>query len=162
MITLDFTQPSTWRGIAGFAALFGLSASPELTHAICLALGAVLSAIEIGHNEYATRNAALPPMVLQSLPAGVVAADVERVEQLRQPMPLVRGLYPPHAPSDDGVLAFLVCWRCNDRLIRGPIHRPACAQKRILMASFLIKCTPEETRPLMAEIETWISMEGAQ
>ena len=84
---IDFKQPSTWRGIAGLIALFGISASPEFTNAICLALGAVLSAIEIGRNEYAHRNAPLSPITFQSLPAGVVAADVERVAQLRQPVP---------------------------------------------------------------------------
>jgi hypothetical protein len=112
---IDFTQPSTWRGIAGFAALFGLSASPEFTSAICLALGAVLSAIEIGRNEYARQNAAPPiqqekpaftpipnpfngmraSQAMQSLPTCVVTADVERVAQLRQP------LQPANDATDD-------------------------------------------------------------
>ncbi|CDH44396.1 hypothetical protein [Candidatus Contendibacter odensensis] len=48
----DFKQPTTWRGIAGLLAMFGLSASPDMTHAICILLGAALSAIEVFRNEY--------------------------------------------------------------------------------------------------------------
>ena len=57
---IDFTQPSTWRGAAGIAALFGISLSPELTHQIAIALGAALSAIELFRNEYASRKASVP------------------------------------------------------------------------------------------------------
>ena len=53
---MDFTQPSTWRGAAGIAALCGISVSPELTEQIAIALGAVLSAIELFRNESAARN----------------------------------------------------------------------------------------------------------
>ena len=53
---IDFTQPSTWRGAAGIAALCGISLSPELTDQIAIALGAVLSAIELFRNESATHS----------------------------------------------------------------------------------------------------------
>ena len=66
----DFTQPSTWRGIAGFVAFCGISASPELTNQIAIALGAALSAIELFRNEYARPKDPLPPIELVSLPAG--------------------------------------------------------------------------------------------
>ena len=66
---IDFTQPSTWRGAAGMAALCGISLSPALTEQIALALGAFLSAIELFRNESAARPAVLPPVVLQSVPA---------------------------------------------------------------------------------------------
>ena len=68
---IDFTQPSTWRGAAGIAALCGISLSPALTEQIAIALGAVLSAIELFRNESATRPAPLPPVVLQSTSAAV-------------------------------------------------------------------------------------------
>mgnify|MGYP003609762315 CR=1 FL=1 len=54
---IDFTQPSTWRGVAGLAALFGIRLSPELTGQIAIALGAVLSAIELFRNEYSSPHA---------------------------------------------------------------------------------------------------------
>lgn len=57
---IDFTQPSTWRGAAGIAAVFGISFSPELTEQIAITLGAGLSAIEIFRNEYARRKEPLP------------------------------------------------------------------------------------------------------
>ncbi len=81
VLGMDFTQPSTWRGIAGTIALFGISFSPELTEQIAIGLGAVLSAIEIFRNEYAARHAPLPPLELQSPPAAVAA------HRLRQPVP---------------------------------------------------------------------------
>ncbi len=77
---IDFTQPSTWRGAIGLAGVIGIHFSPELTEQISIACGAALSAIEIFRNEYAVRHA-LPPIVLQSLPAAVAA------DQLRQPVP---------------------------------------------------------------------------
>ena len=70
---MDFTQPSTWRGIAGGAAVFGLSFSPELTEQIAIGLGAFLSAIEIFRNEHAARHAPLPPIELQSRAPAAVA-----------------------------------------------------------------------------------------
>ena len=77
---IDFTQPSTWRGAAGIAALCGISLSPALTEQIAIALGAALSAIELFRNE-AARPAALPPVVLQSVPAAVAPV------QLRESLP---------------------------------------------------------------------------
>lgn len=78
---IDFTQPTTWRGLLGFAGLFGVSISPELADKIAIAVGMGLSAIEVFRDEYAARHALLPPIVLQSLPAAVAA------DRLRQPMP---------------------------------------------------------------------------
>ena len=83
---VDFTQPSTWRGVAGIAALCGISLSPELTEQIAIGLGAFLSAIEIFRNEHAARQAALPenqaplPTAKRSLAAG-------SAHRLRQPVP---------------------------------------------------------------------------
>ena len=78
---IDFTQPSTWRGAAGIAALCGISLSPALTEQIALALGAFLSAIELLRNESAARPAVLPPVVLQSVPAA------DSAHQLRESLP---------------------------------------------------------------------------
>jgi len=47
---IDFEQPSTWRGIAGIAAVLGFAFSPELTNQVAIALAAALSAIEIFRN----------------------------------------------------------------------------------------------------------------
>ena len=63
---IDFTQPSTWRGIAGIIATLGFGISPELTHVISIALGAALSAIEILRNE----NAVDPKRKLKNLAMG--------------------------------------------------------------------------------------------
>ena len=85
---IDFTQPSTWRGIAGGAAVFGLSFSPELTEQIAIGLGAALSAIEIFRNERAARQAALPenqaPLPSIELQSRIAAGSAHR---LRQPVP---------------------------------------------------------------------------
>ena len=98
----DFKQPSTWRGLAGLLAVFGIAASPELKDQIAIGLAALLSAIEIGRNEYATRNAVLrkvEAIELQSLPAGSVPA----AEQLREPSTELRPrpLPPANDPTDD-------------------------------------------------------------
>ena len=77
---IDFTQPSTWRGAAGIAALCGISLSPALTEQIAIALGAVLSAIELFRNESAPHLAPLPPVVLHSTPAA------DSAHRLRQPV----------------------------------------------------------------------------
>ena len=75
---VDFTQPSTWRGAAGIAALFGISLSPDLTYQISIALGAALSAIELFRNEDAARKEAVPSLVLPSVPAAVAADRLRR------------------------------------------------------------------------------------
>ena len=80
---IDFTQPSTWRGAAGIAALCGISLSPELTDQIAIALGAVLSAIELFRNEHAARSAPLPPLELQAQPTPVLDAALPN-RRLRQ------------------------------------------------------------------------------
>jgi hypothetical protein len=88
---MDFTQPSTWRGAAGIIALFGISFSPELTEQIAIALGAALSAIELFRNEYAIRNAPLPPLELQAKPTPIPVLDGElpnrKLRQLHQSVP---------------------------------------------------------------------------
>ena len=91
---IDFTQPSTWRGAAGIAALCGISLSPELTEQIAIALGAALSAIELFRNESAARPAALPPVVLHRVPA----ADVDH--RLRPSVPTEPET--PHNPESPG------------------------------------------------------------
>ncbi|NJM13354.1 MAG: hypothetical protein HC889_17105 [Synechococcaceae cyanobacterium SM1_2_3] len=81
---IDFTQFSTWRGAAGFLAIFGIAVSPELTNAICLALGAVLSAIEIARDEYAHRNAAQPlNLSPDDPPPGATALSIAVAQRLR-------------------------------------------------------------------------------
>ena len=80
---IDFTQPSTWRGVAGFTALFGIRLSPELTNQIAIALGAALSAIELFRNEYAARNET--PLVLQAQPTPFLDAALPH-RRLRQPV----------------------------------------------------------------------------
>ena len=92
---IDFTQPSTWRGAAGIAALCGISLSPALTEQIALALGAALSAIELFRNESAPRPAPLPPVVLQSVPAA-------SAQWLRQPVPAEPETHPNPESSSFG------------------------------------------------------------
>ena len=48
----DFSQPSTWRGLAGLLALFGIAISPESIDQIAMGLGAVISVIEVIRNEW--------------------------------------------------------------------------------------------------------------
>ena len=90
---VDFTQPSTWRGAAGIAALCGLSLSPDLTYQISIALGAALSAIELFRNEHAARKEAVPSLVLQSVPAASAA------ERLRRNLPTEPEPLPPESPG---------------------------------------------------------------
>ena len=78
---IDFTQPSTWRGILGTAGVFGLAFSPELSQQIAIALGAALSAIEIFRNEYAARNTPLLPLELPTHPAASAPALAVRLRQ---------------------------------------------------------------------------------
>lgn len=107
----DFKQPTTWRGLAGLLAMFGISASPDLTHAICILLGAVLSAIEVFRNEYATSHKTVfnpresePPATsaktdfadaFHDLPAAAEPLR-ERKTELRP-----RALPPANDPTDD-------------------------------------------------------------
>ena len=94
---MDFTQPSTWRGAAGIAALCGISLSPELTNQIAIALGAVLSAIELFRNEYAARNET--PLVLQAQPTPFLDAALPN-RQLLQSLPAE--LKTPRNPESSG------------------------------------------------------------
>ncbi len=48
---LDFTQPSTWRGLLGLLALGGVALSPELIDQIAIAFAAAMSAIELFRDE---------------------------------------------------------------------------------------------------------------
>jgi hypothetical protein len=86
---VDFAQPSTWRGVAGILAVCGISFSPELTEQIAIALAAFLSVLEIGRNEYATRNALLPLLELQAKPTPVIPVLDGALpnRKLRQSMP---------------------------------------------------------------------------
>ena len=52
---LDFTQPSTWRGLLGLLALGGVALSPELIDQIAIAFAAAMSAIELFRDEYRTK-----------------------------------------------------------------------------------------------------------
>ena len=54
---LDFTQPSTWRGLLGLLALGGWALSPELRDQIAITLAAALSAIELFRDEYRANHA---------------------------------------------------------------------------------------------------------
>ena len=96
---IDFTQPSTWRGAAGIIALCGISLSPALTEQIAIALGAVLSAIELFRNESATRNQSLPPLELQAKPTPFLDAALPN-RRLRQPLPAEPD--PPRNPESPG------------------------------------------------------------
>jgi hypothetical protein len=82
---IDFTQASTWRGIAGTVAVFGFAFSPELTNQIAVTLAAALSAIEIFRDEHA--KPALPPIELQSRVEPVATTASPAGQPLRQPMP---------------------------------------------------------------------------
>ena len=85
---IDFTQPTTWRGLIGLAGLAGIKISPELTDPIATACGAALLAIEVFRDERAHSHPALPPIALQSLPAPAApaAAPDAQPERLRQPV----------------------------------------------------------------------------
>ncbi len=58
---VDFTQPSTWRGILGLVAMGGWAISPELRDQIALALGTALAAIEMFRNEYRSKSPTTAP-----------------------------------------------------------------------------------------------------
>jgi hypothetical protein len=88
---IDFEQPSTWRGLAGVIAVFGISLNPALTDQIAIALGAALSAVEIFRDEYA--RAKLPPITLQH--EALVSLADRATQQLRQPVPTEPESSPP-------------------------------------------------------------------
>lgn len=54
---LDLNQPSTWRGLLGFAGVIGLSLHPELRDQIAVTLAAVLCLIEMIRDEYRAQTA---------------------------------------------------------------------------------------------------------
>ena len=94
---LDFQQPSTWRGLLGFAGLIGWTLSPELRDQIAMALAAALAAIELFRDEYAARKATLPPIELQN-PAAPAPPPAEP-ERLRA-LPTESDLFPPSGFGD--------------------------------------------------------------
>ena len=94
---LDFKQPSTWRGLLGFAGLIGWTLSPELRDQIAMALAAALAAIELFRDEYAARKAPVPPLALQH-PAAPAPPPAEP-ERLRA-LPTESDLFPPAGFGD--------------------------------------------------------------
>ena len=54
---LDLNQPSTWRGLLGFAGVIGLSLHPELREQIAITLAALLCLIEMIRDEYRAATA---------------------------------------------------------------------------------------------------------
>ena len=49
---LDLNQPSTWRGLLGFAGVIGLTLKPDLRDQIAAVLAALLCLIEMLRDEY--------------------------------------------------------------------------------------------------------------
>lgn len=85
---LDFRQPSTWRGLLGFAGLIGWTLSPELRDQIALALATALSAIELFRDEYRARDTTAGGIQETTGPPRPVSAVVPvaaRPERLRVP-----------------------------------------------------------------------------
>lgn len=82
---LDLNQPSTWRGLLGFASVIGFTLKPELRDQIALALAAALSAIELFRDEYRARNARdlTPTATAQTTGPNRAAADAAPAERLR-------------------------------------------------------------------------------
>lgn len=54
---LDLNQPSTWRGLLGFAGVIGFSLHPELRDQIATTLAALLCLIEMLRDEYRATTA---------------------------------------------------------------------------------------------------------
>ena len=54
---LDLNQPSTWRGLLGFAGVIGLTLHPELRDQIATTLAALLCLIEMLRDEYRAQTA---------------------------------------------------------------------------------------------------------
>ena len=50
-MSVDFKQPSTWRGLLGMLAAAGIAINPQWFDIIALLLGAGVSAIEILRDE---------------------------------------------------------------------------------------------------------------
>lgn len=55
-IVARLKEPSTWRGVAGLAAVFGIVISPELADAIMVAGLGVFSLIEVFRKEKVKKN----------------------------------------------------------------------------------------------------------
>ncbi len=84
---VDFTQPTTWRGLLGFVGLLGWTFTPELRDQIALALGTALAAIEMFRDEYRGKSPA-PAPTAQPTPDPVPApvdAMAMRMRQRQQP-----------------------------------------------------------------------------
>ena len=54
---LDLNQPSTWRGLLGFASVIGFTLKPELRDQIAVTLAAALCLIEMLRDEYHAQTA---------------------------------------------------------------------------------------------------------
>ena len=54
---LDLNQPSTWRGLLGFASVIGFTLKPELRDQIAAVLAALLCLIEMLRDEYRAQTA---------------------------------------------------------------------------------------------------------
>lgn len=61
----------------------GITASPDLTHALCIFLGAALSAIEIFGNEYAQRAERAKNNPPDDPPPGATARSIAVAQRLR-------------------------------------------------------------------------------
>ena len=88
---LDLNQPSTWRGLLGFAGVIGFSLHPELRDQIATTLAALLCLIEMIRDEYRSQTAQdLPPTTTATTtgperPAPVPADAPAPVHRLRVP-----------------------------------------------------------------------------
>ena len=54
---VDLNQPSTWRGLLGFAGVIGITLKPELRDQIAAVLAALLCLIEMLRDEYRAQTA---------------------------------------------------------------------------------------------------------
>lgn len=50
-MSMDFKQPSTWRGLLGVLAMAGIAVNPQWAEIIALVLGTGVSVIEIIRDE---------------------------------------------------------------------------------------------------------------
>ena len=99
---IDFTQPSTWRGLLGLLSMAGITLSPELVTQIAIVLGAGLSAIELFRNENhsppAKAVAGEQSTTGPNRPVAPVPAAVPDPDPDPDPIPLQLR---PSVPSDD-------------------------------------------------------------
>lgn len=84
---LDLNQPSTWRGLLGFAGVIGMSLHPELRDQIAVTLAAVLCLIEMIRDEYRAQTAKdlTPTATATTTGPNRAAADAAPAERLPVP-----------------------------------------------------------------------------